>query len=255
MLLAVDIGNTNIAVGCSENNKIIFVERISTNKYATALEYSVLLKNILEFHNIRSKNIDGVVSSVVPQITETVCKAVEKLSGGKVLEVRPEIINLRTKLENPSQTGVDLLSAASAVINEYPLPAVVIDMGTAITITVINREGEFMGGMIMPGFQISLDSLVQNTSLPKISIGKPEELIAKSTPECMKSGIIYGTASCIDGILERIQDETGEKSTVIASGGLAEFIVPYCRHKILVDSELVLKGLVIIYNNNKKILP
>ena len=127
-------------------------------------------------------------------------------------------------------------------------------MGTATTLAVVNSEKEFIGGMIMSGFRISLDSLVSNTSLPKISIEKPKRFIGRNTVECMQSGLIYGTASCIDGMLERIESEINQKITAVATGNFAEFIVPYCRHNILVDNKLVLKGLVIIYNNNKKIL-
>ncbi len=252
MILAVDIGNTNISVGCSDGNKIKFSELLSTNQIATSLEYAVLLRNILELHGIC--NIDGaVISSVVPTITETLLKAVEKVTGVVPLVADSEIINLKT-LEPPSNIGSDLLASACSLIEEYPLPAVVIDMGTATTITVVNRNKEFIGGMIMSGVGISLDSLIQNTSLPKIRLEVPERLIGRNTSECMKSGIIYGNASCIDGMLDRIELEIGEKVTAVATGNFAEFTVPYCRHKILIDKELVLKGLIIIYKNNKKIL-
>lgn len=252
MILAIDIGNTNITVGCSDGNKIKFAEHLSTNQTATSLEYAVLIKNVLEIH--KAGNIKGaVISSVVPTITETLCKAVEKICGIKALIAESKIINLKT-LEPSSNIGSDLLASACALIEEYPLPAVVIDMGTATTIAVVNNKKEFIGGMIMSGFKISLDSLVSNTSLPKIRIEKPQRLIGRNTVECMQSGLIYGNASCIDGMLERIESEMQEKVTAVATGRFADFIVPYCRHKILIDNELVLKGLVTVYNNNKKIL-
>ncbi len=252
MILAIDIGNTNITVGCSDGKEIKFTEHLSTNQTATSLEYAVLIKNVLEIH--KAGKIKGaVISSVVPTITETLCKAVEKICGIKPLVADSKIINLKT-LEPSSNIGSDLLSSARALIEEYPLPAVVIDMGTATTIAVVNSEREFIGGMIMPGFRIALDSLVSNTSLPKIRLENPERLIGRNTVECMQSGLIYGTASCIDGMLERIESEMQEKITAVATGSFADFIVPYCRHEILTDKELVLKGLIIIYNNNKKIL-
>ncbi|HAP79918.1 MAG TPA: pantothenate kinase [Ruminococcus sp.] len=252
MIFAIDIGNTNITVGCSNGTEISFTEHLSTNQTATSLEYAVLLKSVLEIHKV--EEISGaVISSVVPTITETLCRAVEKICGIRPLVVDSGIINLRT-LEPSSNIGTDLLSSARGLIEEYPLPAVVIDMGTATTLAVVNSEKEFIGGMIMSGFRISLDSLVSNTSLPKISIEKPKRFIGRNTVECMQSGLIYGTASCIDGMLERIESEINQKITAVATGSFAEFIVPYCRHNILVDNELVLKGLVIIYNNNKKIL-
>ena len=252
MIFAIDIGNTNITVGCSNGTEINFTEHLSTNQTATSLEYAVLLKSVLEIHKV--EEISGaVISSVVPTITETLCRAVKKICGIRPLVVDSGIINLRT-LEPSSNIGTDLLSSARCLAEEYPLPAVVIDMGTATTLAVVNSEKEFIGGMIMSGFRISLDSLVSNTSLPKISIEKPKRFIGRNTVECMQSGLIYGTASCIDGMLERIESEINQKITAVATGNFAEFIVPYCRHNILVDNKLVLKGLVIIYNNNKKIL-
>lgn len=254
MILAIDIGNKNIAVGCSDGYKIKFAENISTSQTATVLEYAVLLKSVLEFHGI--EKIEGsVISSVVPTITDTLYKAVEKIWGIKSLIVTPEIIDMKVTLENPSQIGNDLLAAAVAGINEYNPPLALINMGTAVTITVVNREREFIGGMIMPGFKISLESLIDNTSLPKIGIDSPQKLIGRNTLECMKSGIIYGSASCIDGMLERIENQIGERINAVATGSYADFIVPYCRRRVETDSELVLKGLIIIYKNNKKILP
>lgn len=253
MILAIDIGNTNISMGFSNGKNIEFSEQISTNHQATSLEYAVIIKNIMEIHLFQCIN-GAVISSVVPTLTETISRAVEKIGLVTPLIVDSEIINLKT-LEPSENIGSDLLASACALIKEYPLPAVVIDMGTATTFAIVNSKEEFIGGMIMPGLKNSLDSLIQNTSLPKIRLEAPERLIGRNTSECMKSGVIYGNASCIDGMIDRIEHEIGKRITAVATGSLSEFIVPYCRHQILIDNELVLKGLFIIYNDNKKILP
>lgn len=253
MILAIDIGNTNIVIGCCNDNKICFVERISTNQKATILEYAVLLKNVLEFNKINSVDIEGaIISSVVPTITNTMSLAVKKIANIEALIVEPGIkTGLKILIDNPAQLGSDLAVASVACINEYPLPSAIIDMGTATTITVINKNGECIGGMIMPGFKISLDSLIGKTSqLPKICLEAPKKIIGSNTIDCMKSGMIYGTASCLDGMIDKIEEEIGESVTVIATGGLAEVVIPYCRHNMIIDNELLLKGLVIIYNKN-----
>jgi type III pantothenate kinase len=252
MILAVDIGNTNIVAGCCCGSEIKFMERLTTNHTATELEYAVSLKAILDLYNTNTRDIDGaIISSVVPSVTYTIRAAIKKLFGVDAMIIGPGIkTGLSIKMDNPAQLGSDLVVDAVAAMHEYGAPVVVIDMGTATTVSVISKDREYLGGMIIPGMMISLNAMVSGTSqLPKISLDKPKKLIGTNTVDCMKSGILYGTASSIDGIVDRVREEIGQ-TTVVATGGLAETVVPLCRNKIILDEELLIKGLMIIYNKN-----
>lgn len=253
MILAIDIGNTNIVIGCCEDNKILFRDRISTNHTATVLEYIAILKTAFELNEIAPDDIGGIIiSSVVPAVTDTLKKAAEKYTNSKAIVVGPGIkTGLSILIDNPAQLGSDLVVDAVAGINNYPLPLIVIDMGTATTLSVINKQGDYLGGMIVPGVWASHDSLIRKTSqLPKIAFERPKRVIGKNTVECMKSGLLYSSAGAIDGLIDRISDELGDKCTVVATGGLANVIIPLCRSEIILDDDLLLKGLMIIYNKN-----
>ncbi len=255
MVLAVDIGNTNIVMGCFESDRILFVERLSTNQQSTALEYAIMLKNILEIHSIDMSDFrGGIISSVVPSVTLTMKEAMERLIKKRIMVVGPGIkTGLKINLDNPAQLGSDRVADAVAAINLYPVPIIMIDMGTATTISVIDKEKNFIGGMIIPGLRTSLDSLSGRASqLPFISLVPPKKVIGTNTIDCMKSGIIHSNAASIDGVIERIENELGEKCTVVSTGGVAKIIVPYCKRDIVIDDELLLKGLMIIYNKNKQ---
>lgn len=255
MVFAVDIGNTNIVIGCfDDQGKIRFTERISTDQRATDLEYAVSFKNVLEIHGARLDEIEGaIVSSVVPSITDTVKAAVRKITGINAMAVGPGIkTGLSIKIDNPAQLGSDLVVGAVAGIHEYPCPLVIVDMGTATIISVIDKNKSYLGGMLMPGIKVSLEALAGRTSqLPTIGFEPPKRLIGRNTVECMKSGFLHGNAACIDGMLERIGEELGEEPFAVATGGLASVIAPLCRKKIIVDDDLMLKGLMLIYNKNK----
>ena len=254
MVLAVDIGNSNIVIGCCRDNKITFVERLSTKPDSTTLEYAISFKNVLELYGITKEDIDGaIISSVVPSVTATVLGAVKKITGIDALVIGPGLkTGLNIMIDNPAQLGSDLVVDAAAGIAEYPLPLIIFDMGTATTVSVIDENKNYLGGMIIPGVNISLNALTARTSqLPKISLDPPKKVIGRNTIDCMKSGILYSTASSLDGIIDRIEEETGKKYTVVATGGLAGRIIPMCKKKIILDDELLLKGLIIIYNKNK----
>lgn len=254
MVFAVDIGNTNIVIGCCRDNKISFVERVSTKRDATVLEYAITFKNILELYGISKADIDGaIISSVVPEVTMTVRSAIKKITDIDAIVVGPGLkTGVNIVIDNPSQLGSDLVVDASAGIAEYSLPLIIIDMGTATTVSVIDEKRNYLGGMILPGVKVSLNALSNGTSqLPKISLEPPKKLIGSNTIDCMKSGILYGTASSIDGLIERINADTGKEHTVVATGGLASSIIPLCKSKIILDDELLLKGLIVIYNKNK----
>ncbi|MDD3794644.1 MAG: type III pantothenate kinase [Lachnospiraceae bacterium] len=253
MILAIDIGNTNIVLGCIQENKILFTERLSTDHAKTDLEHAISIKIVLELHNINPREVTGaIIGSVVPPITALIRDALYKITGCSAIVVGPGVkTGLNILMDNPAQVGSDLIVGAVAGIAEYPLPLILIDMGTATTICVIDENKNYIGGMILPGLRVSLDSLTSRTSqLPKISLEPPKRLIGKNTIECMKSGILYGNASCIDGMISRIEEDLGQSATAVATGGLAAAIVPLCRHNIILDDELLLKGLLLIYKKN-----
>lgn len=253
MILAIDIGNTNIVLGCVEEGKTHFIERLSTNKTKLELEYAIDIKIVLDLYSIDRAKIEGaIISSVVPQVTGVVKSAVEKIIKKEVLVVGPGVkTGLNILMDNPAQLGSDLVADAVAGIAKYNPPLVIFDMGTATTVSVIDAKKNYIGGMIYPGIEISLDALTVNASqLQGIGIEAPKRIIGKNTIECMKSGILYANAAGLDGIIERLEEEMGQPLTAIATGGLAGKIVPYCKKKIILDDELLLKGLQVIYNKN-----
>jgi type III pantothenate kinase len=255
MVLAIDMGNTNIVVGCIEKGKILFVERLCTDLSKTELEYAIGIKTVLELYDIKDNEIDGaIISSVVPPLTTILQTAVNKIIGKVPMVVGPGIkTGLNILMDNPKAMGADLIVDSVAGINEYGAPLIIIDMGTATTVSVIDKDKNYIGGMIYPGIGVSLDSLTAHASqLGGISIEAPEHMIGKNTTECMKSGLIYSSAAAMDGIIDRLQEQLGGEATVIATGGLAKKIVSHCRREIILDDDLLLKGLAIIYKKNRK---
>ncbi len=254
MILAVDIGNTNIVVGCIHGEEICFVERLSTVSTRTELEYAISFKNVLEMYGVSIEDLDGgIISSVVPPVTNIVKHSMEKILNQKVMLIGPGVkTGLNVLMDDPRQVGSDRIVNAVAVVHEYPVPAAIIDMGTATTICVVDGKKNYIGGAIIPGMRIAADTLTARTAqLPKISLEAPAKLIGKNTVDCMKSGVFYGNVALIDGMLDKIEEEMGQKLTIIATGGLAKALIPYCKHDIVLDDALLLKGLKIIYEKNK----
>lgn len=254
MILAIDIGNTNIVIGCLHKEKTCFVERLSTVRTKTELEYAIDIKTVLDIYHISPREIEGgIISSVVPQITNVAKLAAEKILKKEVMVLGPGIkTGLNILMDQPGQLGADLVADAVAGISEYPVPLIVIDMGTATTALVIDEKKNYIGGMILPGVGTALDALVSHASqLSGISIDAPKRVIGKNTIDCMKSGVLYSSAGAIDGIIDRMEGELGQKTTVVATGGLAKKIIPHCRRKIILDDNLMLKGLKVIYEKNK----
>ena len=255
MLLAIDIGNTNIVIGCIKDDEIVFKARIATDRTRTSDQYGVEIKNMLEAFGVSREDIeDCIIASVVPPVFNSVQTGVLKVIGKQPLVVGPGLkTGLNIHVDLPSQVGSDLIVAAVAALAEYPAPLVLIDLGTATTIEVIEPENVFIGGLIFPGVMVSLDSLSSHAAqLPGISLDKPKKVIGKNTVDCMRSGMMYGTAAMLDGLIDRIAEELGHKSTIIATGGLAQFVIPLCKHEIILEKELLLKGLNIIYKKNKR---
>lgn len=253
MLLAIDMGNTNIVISCMDGRNIAFVERISTDISRTELEYAISFKMVFELHGIDSDSIDGaILSSVVPPLTNVISHAVEKITGNKPMIVGPGIkTGLNIHMDDPGSVGSDLIVGAVAAIERYGAPVTIIDLGTATTIAVIDRRGSYAGGIIIPGVRASLEALASSTSqLPKIGLDIPKHVIGKNTVDSMKSGIVLGNAAMIDGMIDRIHEELGYETNVVAAGGTARLIIPACKHRILIDDELLLHGLGIVYHKN-----
>jgi type III pantothenate kinase len=255
MILAIDVGNTNIVMGCLDQTEIRFEARLATNHTKTAEQYAIELKNILELYEFDPTMIEGsIISCVVPPLTNVLKKAVELVTRNVPMVVGPGVkTGLNIMTDNPGQLGSDLVVGAVAAIAEYPVPMVIFDLGTATTASVIDGNKTFLGGIIHPGINISLAALTSSTSqLPRISIEKPARVIGRNTVDSMTSGIVFGNASMMDGMADRIEEELGQPVTVIATGGLAGLIAPYCRRTVLHDPDLMLKGLYLIYRKNTR---
>lgn len=255
MILAIDVGNTNIVIGCIDKEKCHFIERLSTVRIKTELEYAIDIKSVLDIYHVCPEEIEGgIISSVVPQITTNIKLAAEKILKKEILVIGSGIkTGLDIRIDDPGQLGADLVAASVAGIAEYPVPMMIFDMGTANTVCVIDREKRYLGGMIYPGLGVSLDSLTAHASqLGGISLEAPERVIGRNTIDCMKSGVIYSAAAAMDGIIDRIQEEMGKTLTVIATGGLAKCIVPHCRREVILDDDLLLKGLLVLYDKNRR---
>ncbi|MEY8353820.1 type III pantothenate kinase [Lachnospiraceae bacterium 54-53] len=255
MILAIDMGNSNIVIGGIDHTRTYFVERVTTNHGKTELEYAVNIKDIMEIHSLPISSIDGaIVASVVPPLTDVVLTAVKKITGKTPMLVGSGMkTGLNIKMDNPKTVGSDLIVDAVAALKDYPAPIIVIDMGTATTMSVIDRAGNYTGGIIFPGLRVSLDSLSSRAAqLPYIGLNKPTKIIGKNTIDCMKNGILYGNAAMIDGVIDRIQEELGACASLVATGGLASSVIPLCRHTIHYDDTLLLKGLLILYEKNNQ---
>ena len=233
MILAIDMGNSNIVVGGLDDNKTYFEERITTDDRKTSLEYAILLKNILEIHKVKKNDIEGsIMASVVPPLNAPISSAVKKITGKKPLLVGSGMkTGLNIKMDNPKTVGGDRTVAAVAANAKYKGPIIIADMGTATTLDVVDHDGNYIGGVILPGVKVALNSLVSNTAqLPRISFDVPKRAIGKNTIECMRNGIMLGNAAMLDGLIDRMTAELGEPATLIATGGMARFITPLCTH-------------------------
>lgn len=254
MILAIDIGNTNIVLGCMDGKKRYFTERLSTNKTKMEMEYAIDIRMIMDINGVSPEEIEGaIISSVVPPLTKIIQEALYKIIKKEALIVGPGIKNgMNILMDHPAQIGRDLIAVAVGGIAEYKLPLAIFDLGTATTLCVVDEKKNYIGGMIMPGIKTSLNALAENASqLKEIDLEPPRRVIGKNTTECMRSGMIYSNAAAIDGIIDRVEEELGQTVTVVATGGLADLIVPFCRRKVLLDKDLLLKGLWVIYNKNK----
>ena len=255
MILAIDIGNSNIVLGGVEGNEIRFEARLRTDATKTSDEYCIDLKMLLEVYGITNKDIEGsIIASVVPQVLNSMQTAIKKLTGKAALVVGPGLkTGLNIQIENPAQTGADLVVGCVAALREHKAPMIIVDMGTATTMIVLDKNSAMVGGCIMPGVKISMDALTERTALlPGLQLDQPKKAIGRNTIDCMRSGIMMGAACTIDGMIERMEAELGYETTVIATGGIAKFVLPMCKKQIIYDKDLLVKGLAALYRENKR---
>jgi len=253
MILAVDIGNSNIVIGGIDGDEIRFEARLRTDATKTSDEYCIDLKMILDVYEVCTSDVEGmIVASVVPQVLNSVKTALKKLTGKNALVVGPGLkTGLNIKIENPAQTGADLVVGCVAALREHKPPLIVIDMGTATTMIVLDETGALIGGCICPGVKISLDALTDRTALlPGLQLDQPKKTIGRNTIDCMRSGIMMGNACMLDGMVRRMEAELGQKTTVVITGGIAKFISPLCETEMIYDKDLLLKGLATLYREN-----
>ena len=255
MILAVDVGNTNIVLGCVEDKKILNTVRVRTEAGTTEAEYAIKLRSLFGFYDIDARGFEGaILSSVVPSVTEPLRLAIERLTGVGCLVVGSGMkTGLNVRVDDPGTVAGDLIVGAVAAMHFYGTPVIVMDLGTATTITLVDRSSAFRGGAILPGVKLGFRALAAGTSLlPEISITPPKKAISSNTVDCMRSGAVFGTAAILDGMIERMEAELGYPCNLVATGGLASYITPYCKREIACDDDLLLKGLWVLWQKNRK---
>lgn len=254
MLIVIDAGNTNIKLGLYEKDELKAYYRFSTDRKKTADEYAIEFFTALKTDNIDAKKVtDGaIISCVVPQITAHLVNAVKKIANVTAMVVGAGIkTGLNIRIEPPESTGSDLVASCVEATQKYPCPCIVIGLGTATTMCAIDKNKAMIGGVIAPGISISLDALTsQSALLPSVGLEAPKKVIGRKTTDCIMSGIVWGNVCMLDGMIDKMENEIGEKCTVIATGGNAPSITKYCSHDIILDENLILEGLKTIYYKN-----
>lgn len=253
MLFAMDVGNTNITIGIFDNNNLTNIARLATERNSTSDQFAYSFLNLLKLNDIDKENINGaIICSVVPECTHSLKNAVIKLFGITPIEIAPGIkTGVNIKIDDPSELGADLAAGAAGVVAHYSLPAFVVDLGTATKVYVVDEHRSYLGGIISPGIKISMNALASGASLlSAIPLHAPKKAIGTNTVGSIQSGIVFGTADMIDGTIDRFLKEVPAPKTIVATGGLSSFIIKECRHKMINDPHLVLKGLKYIYDKN-----
>ena len=253
MILTVDIGNSAITLGGFVGDELKFSSRISTDRKRTADEYAVSILNSFKLYGIDKNDVNGVIiASVVPPINSSMREAVMLIFGIEPIFVGPGVKSgILIQCDIPSSVGADIIASSVAAKAIHGCPCLVVDVDTVTKITLVDKKGAFVGTSIMPGILMGLDALADGTAqLPKISLEAPESVMGKNTADSMRSGAIYGNASMIDGMIDKVERELGEKITVCITGELSSLVSPYCNHHMEDDTHLVLKGLNLIYKKN-----
>lgn len=255
MLLTIDIGNTQIALGMFDGDELIGHWRVSTDATATFDELRWQLTGILESDGFTQEDIRGLcVASVVPAMTTTVRRVAPRVVAGEIVVVEPGVrTGLSIEIDNPREVGADRIVNAVAGRERYGSPVIVVDFGTSTNFDVIGPSGAYLGGVIAPGLEIATNALVSGTAaLRRVEFTPPRSVIGKGTVEAIQSGAIYGHAGLVDGIMRRIADEFAVPVTRVATGGLASTIVPHCDEVETIDPYLTLEGLRLIYDLNQE---
>lgn len=255
MILTLNLENTDILLGCFQGEKLLFSSRLSADRKRSRDEYAISLRDILALYGVHTADLQGaIIASVVPGLTAVLKEALFLLLGREPLVVGPGVkTGLNIRMDHPASVGSDLVASAVAAIAEYPVPLVAVDMGTATTLLAVNGEKAYVGAIIAPGVSASLDALAEHCDqLPRVAVEAPRDVLGKNTVDSIKSGLIYGTAAMLDGLIMGVEEQLGCECTVIATGHNAKAIIPHCRRKMLLDEHLVLKGLRRIYEKNQK---
>ncbi|MEI7691146.1 MAG: type III pantothenate kinase [Actinomycetes bacterium] len=254
MLLVVDVGNTQTHFGTYEGGELVEHWRFATVRDSTADEIGAALRNLVELRGVELEQIDSsIVSSTVPQLGPQWLEMTERYLGHEMLVVGPGFkTGMPLRYDNPREIGADRLVNAVAAYERTQGACIVVDFGTAITYDPVSAEGEYLGGIISPGVEISVEALASRAAkLPKVDLEPPRALIGKSTIEAIRSGVIYGFAAMVDGIVARLLEEMGEETATIATGGLAHHIVPFTERIDEIDDLLTLEGLRILFERNQ----
>ena len=254
MILAIDVGNTNIVLGGIVDDQQVFSARLSSDRNKTADQYALDIQGILTMHKVRIEAIEGgILSSVVPYLQTVIPAAVKLLTGIDLMVVGPGIkTGLSIRMDNPASVGSDLIVAAVAARAKYKAPIAIVDMGTATTLSVVAKNGNYIGGMIIPGLWTSMNALSAHAAqLPYIDLNGPAKLLGTNTIDCMRSGALIGTAAMLDGLIDRLEEELGEPVSPVLTGGVSSLIAPYCRHTFHLEPDILIAGLQILYRKNK----
>ncbi|MEG1886557.1 MAG: type III pantothenate kinase [Oscillospiraceae bacterium] len=255
MLLAIDIGNTNITIGGYDGDDLSFTARMATDQRRTGDQYAIEIRDILDINGYSHTGVeDVIICSVVPIVARLLIRAFEKLCNIEPMLLGPGIkTGLNIKIDNPAQLGADLAAGAVGALAIYTMPCIIIDLGTASTISVLGKNGEFLGGAIAAGINLTREALMQKTAqLPMVNIDAPKKVIGTNTVDSLKSGLVIGSAAMLDGMISRIEKQLGMTASLVATGGLARDVLPCCEREIVLNDTLLLDGLKIIYKKNKK---
>ena len=253
MILAIDVGNTNVVLGGISGGKQIFSARLASDRNKTADQYALDIQGIFALHGVKISDIEGgILSSVVPYLQTVIPQAIRLLTGLDIMVVGPGIkTGLNIRMDDPGTVGSDLIVSAVAARARYPAPIAVIDMGTATTVSVIAADGSYIGGMIIPGLWVSVNALsARAAQLPYIDLTGPAKFIGKNTVDCMRSGALIGSAAMLDGVVEGLELELGAPVSAVLTGGVSPLVLPYCRRKYHLEPDILIMGLQILYEKN-----